>query len=902
MSGGGSAPAQPSTTTQVQDIPAWEQGYVTDLLGRAQAISNQPYQQFSGPQVAGFTPDQLQSFSNIENLGNQTNPTTQSGLDSANAGASTAGNIYNAGAGDINSSTSYNPLAAVAPYLGSAAGYNSAAAGQPWLNQAAGYQNAAAQAGSPQGIQSYMSPYTNDVVNGIQNEANQNWNQNIMPGVNDKFVGSGQYGSGRNAQVLGQAAGNFQTGLSANVANALQSGYGMAGTQAANQASLLSGLGAQSLTGANTAGNLQNQQIGNLLNQAQAAGTATNQEASNLQNAGTALGNLTATQGAQQLSAGTTLGNLGAQQEQTGLEQNQALQAVGQQQQQLNQTNLNTAMQNFQNQVNYPAQQTEYLNQIIRGLPAPTATTSGSQTTPAYSVSPLSGIGGAGVGALALTGSNGNPLGTATGLKKGGLVKGYAEGGVVTTGDDDEDDLDPTNPLNMDLDTDDSDSTGSNAGTASILDYASNDNLPQSAPSNNLPPQQSQMANPLEQRPDEDDSDSSPNSEAPNGKQYKGPTQADNQQQQLLALARGLLTPSYGGSTAAAFGQGLGNLADVESKQREMMMKQNTMDYTVSQDAKKLALEKEKVEQGKYTPIKDMFGNVTGIMETKTGKLVNVGNTAPTSDGSPSTANDEPSADPQKAAMQILNETGTPFTPVASRQDITGRNAQAKAYRDQANGAKSTVQQLNQLDAQTGKYTPGSFNRKIYNLESSIDLGGKQASARTEADKAATLLANSLATSNVNAKNAGIKTIEFDSKGVPNPDMTDEARTSLIEKNKAIANSQIQRAAISDMYPRMHISNVNAIMDNYEEKNPPVLSSGDANPNWMPYKDWLKAGRPNTAAMAPAAEKSPGNATSAQKSSQKVATQADIAETAQKSGKTIEEVTKAAVAKGYAIQ
>ena len=68
--GGGSSPAvQPSTTTTVQDIPAWEQGYVTNLLGQAQSEAAVPYQQFPGQQVAGFTPDQTQAFSIVEGAG-----------------------------------------------------------------------------------------------------------------------------------------------------------------------------------------------------------------------------------------------------------------------------------------------------------------------------------------------------------------------------------------------------------------------------------------------------------------------------------------------------------------------------------------------------------------------------------------------------------------------------------------------------------------------------------------------------------------------------------------------------------------------------------------------------------------------------------------------------------------
>ncbi len=530
MSGGGGAPAQPSTTTQIQDIPAWEQGYVTDLLGKAQAIAAQPYQQFPGQQVAGFTPDQMRAFSNIQSATGSNLANQNQALGQASQGANTTNGIYDAGAGNINAATSYNPLDAVTPYLSSASGYNSATAAEPWLNQASGYQQQAASAASPQGIQDYMSPYTSSVVQGIQDQANQNWNQNIMPGINDKFIGSGQYASGRNAQVLGQAAGNFQTGLSANIANALQSGYNTAGNQAATQAGILGNLGNSAITGANTASSAQGAQVSNLLNQANAAGTSTQQQAENLLSSGRSLGDLASTQGTQQLNAANTIGNLGAQAANTNLTQNQALQAVGQQQQQLNQTNLNTAMQNWQDQVNYPKEQTEYLNQIIRGLPAPTATTSSTQTTPAYSVSPLSALGGAGAGALSLLGSNGQTIGTA--VKRGGLIKGYAEGGMV----DDE-----------------------YGQEMAPLDYASHDDGMNEAQSFMGRPEAIQ--NPLDTPDNQHDS---VNPDAPDGI-----TESQLQQNQLLALAKGMLTPSLGGSTAAALGEGMGEVLKLRMDQQK---------------------------------------------------------------------------------------------------------------------------------------------------------------------------------------------------------------------------------------------------------------------------------------------------------------------------------------------
>ena len=277
---------------------------------------------------------------------------------------------------------------------------------------------------------------------------------------------------------------------------------------------------------------------------------------------------------------------------------------------------------------------------------------------------------------------------------------------------------------------------------------------------------------------------------------------------------------------------------------REQARQEQAVNQTGAYQQGELGLKAQELALGHYQPVKDVFGNVTGIFDARTGKMVPTSAISGVSDTS--SIDMEPSSDPQKAAQQILAEQGTPLVPVASRQDITGRNQQAKAYNDQALAAKNVIQQLDVLDSQTGKYTPGKVAGMGYGAESAIGMGGEGASARTEADKAAVQLANAFMQANTAANRSGIGVLNFDAKGVPNPDMTDEARSALIDKQKAVANSQIQRNEISSLYPRLHIANVNAIMNDYESKNPPLLPSGMANPQWMPYKDWLTAGRPNT--------------------------------------------------------
>lgn len=617
MGKGGSAPAQPAVTTQIQDIPDWEQGYVTDLLGQAQAEAAQPYQQFPGQQVAGFTPDQTQSFSNVENQTNTNLANQNAAMGQAGLGANSANNIYGAGASDINAATNYNPLAAVAPYLGAASGYNAAAAAQPGINQANMYNAASAGVASPLGIQSYMSPYTNNVVQGLENTANQNWNQNIMPGVNNEFVGSGQYGSGRNAQVLGQAANNFQTNLNTSVANALQSGYQTAGQQAATEAGILGNSANTALGGANLASNAQTAQIGNLMGQANVAGTGTQQQAANLNTAGINLGNLANTQATQQLNAGTTLGALGAEGAQTNMQQNAALNAVGLQQQQQDQTNLNVAQTNFENQVQYPEQQTQFLNQIIRGLPAPTSSTSSGEVT-APSISPLQTLGGAGVAGLALQ----SGLGSTSGSKRGGLIKGkkrggiirnYANGGQVGTYSDDDDNLSPLMMENL------ADNYNDDEISPSI---SSNDNDVSSSVKNPLTIDNDESAMPQEsieaaQNPTSDDS-SAPDDVNRDKTQPLSPLSNDDQegndtpsaassapqgltpkmleQQQLLSLARGLLTPNIGGQVGVGLGQGIGYMQDTTEKYQQMMAQQNSLAYQRQQDAKRLDIDQQKAD------------------------------------------------------------------------------------------------------------------------------------------------------------------------------------------------------------------------------------------------------------------------------------------------------------------
>ncbi len=211
-------------------------------------------------------------------------------------------------------------------------------------------------------------------------------------------------------------------------------------------------------------------------------------------------------------------------------------------------------------------------------------------------------------------------------------------------------------------------------------------------------------------------------------------SKAQDRNQQWMSFF-GKLASSNNPRLLGALGEASGALSETTGKQQAQ---NNVLDQAALADQIKMEqwkqeqdLKRETVEQGKYQPVKDVFGNVTSIFDAKTGKMIPSSNT---SAPSITPINTTPSSDPQEAAFQILDEVGTPYTPVASRQDIIGRNAQAKAYRDAATGAKSAKQQLDQLNQQTGKYTPGKGMNMVYGAQSAIGMGGDGASARAEAD------------------------------------------------------------------------------------------------------------------------------------------------------------------------
>lgn len=170
--------------------------------------------------------------------------------------------------------------------LGCAANQNVTGAAAPYLNKASNTNSA-------QLAQCYMSPYIQTAVQGMSDIANRNIQQNLSPMATAAAVGSGQFGSQRGAQVLGQVEANAMQCLNTNIANLENTGYNQALNAATQKQQICAGIG-------NT------------------AGTLTAEQARARQAAGLGMGTLGAQAANQNIACTNALATLGSQQQTIG--------------------------------------------------------------------------------------------------------------------------------------------------------------------------------------------------------------------------------------------------------------------------------------------------------------------------------------------------------------------------------------------------------------------------------------------------------------------------------------------------------------------------------------------------------------------------------------------------------
>lgn len=494
----GSPPSSVTTYGETtQDLPTWYSDYTQGLISRANAIAAEPYRAYTQPRIAGLDPAQQFAYQSALGLQGQYQPTIDTAVNMAMQGGQ--GSALGQAQPYFQEALNYNPLVFAGPLMGEAAtnirqqvGDTSALAqpyfgqasqlmgqgtqgtagiAQPYFGQAAGTFGSAlqgaGQAGSAQtaalaqpylqqagaltaqggqtglgGIQDYMNPYQEQVVNRIGDLASRNLRENILPNIQDRAIQSGQFGGSRQGEQIGRAIRDIQESTLAQQSQALQSGYGQAAQQLqADRARQLQAAGQQAQIGAQAAGLSaadyqrmlsaagQQAQIGGqqaalgqtmagitgsdyqrmlaaaqqqaALGQAQAGlqgadlaryaqagsqlgalgqmtGQMAGQAGTQALQAGQQIGALSGQDLTRQLQAAQQLGTLGQTQQQLGLQNIGALEAAGAMQQQQAQRSLDQAYADFLGQREYDRNNIAFLNAAIRGLEIPTSTSTTS--------------------------------------------------------------------------------------------------------------------------------------------------------------------------------------------------------------------------------------------------------------------------------------------------------------------------------------------------------------------------------------------------------------------------------------------------------------------------------------------------------------------------------------------
>jgi hypothetical protein len=207
----------------------WAGGYVTDMMGKAQALSNTPYQTYQGPMTAGESGLQNKMF---QGLGGLTFPNQ-------------LGQSFSSG-------SAYTPPA-MAPNTFANQPIGMGAGASPQGMGAGATGTGGGQATSPTtGIaQQYMNPYLQSVLQPQLEELRRQSQINLQPGL-AKMTQAGGFGGGRQAIMESEANRNLlqaqNQAIGTGYANAFDKAMGQFNTeqgQAKTLADLMGQAGAQ---------------------------------------------------------------------------------------------------------------------------------------------------------------------------------------------------------------------------------------------------------------------------------------------------------------------------------------------------------------------------------------------------------------------------------------------------------------------------------------------------------------------------------------------------------------------------------------------------------------------------------------------------------------------------------
>ena len=413
-------------------LPEWYTNYAMQLLANQQALSAQPLQLYQGPRVAEFSPTQQQAFGMTGQAATAYQPALTQATQ-ATQGAMAAPGALAVAQPFIGQATALNPSAVAAgdfgtarALTGQAAGTDIVGAAQPFLSQAG--QTSVANIGQ------YMNPYTEQVVNRIAELGARNLREDIMPGIEGRYIAAGQLGFGGRQPGAGTPSGmmtdtaravrDTSADILGKQAEALRAGYGEAAGLASGDLTRIGQL-------AQTAGGLAEAQQRGALGAAQqiqslgAAGAGLTQEQQRL------LSQIAQTTGGfagqditRSLAGAQQLADLGTQAQTLGLTGAGALSQVGAVQQSQAQKNLDLAYGDFLRQQGYPQEQINAMLATMGGVKSAVPTVMKEEGIvplgyqPDLKPSTAETIGGAltGLGSILASAKTGSALGKLLGI------------------------------------------------------------------------------------------------------------------------------------------------------------------------------------------------------------------------------------------------------------------------------------------------------------------------------------------------------------------------------------------------------------------------------------------------------------------------------------------------------
>lgn len=370
----GSSAPRTQTVTQQTQLPPWLEDVTRENLARADAISNQPYQPYTGQMTAGFAPEQLQAFDYAQQGIGQTTP------------------LYQQAFGSLSNQLAFQPQQVQAgSVMAQGIGPSSVAA-----------QNVTAPQFTQADIGAYMNPYISNVEEAALSRLG-GATQQAVNRIGDQALAARAFGGSRQGIAEGVALGEAARSAGELSANLRAQGFNQAAqlVQADQQRAMQAALANQQANLAAGTTSAQLAQQAALANQATGlqAGQFNAQQALQAQqlnqSAGLQAGSLRNQTAAQ-------LGAMLPQYQQARQLDAAILEDIGQQRQAMNQAALDEAYARFMEQRNYPIEMLNLRLGATSATPYGTTTT-GQQLVPRGN-SFLTGLGTVGSAAAGIAG------------------------------------------------------------------------------------------------------------------------------------------------------------------------------------------------------------------------------------------------------------------------------------------------------------------------------------------------------------------------------------------------------------------------------------------------------------------------------------------------------------------